>query len=215
MTSLKIWGNTSTRTMRPIWVLHELGVRFELQTMGPRTGETQTAEYTALNPKQKIPFMVHNGFALSESTAIANYLVGEFGEDSHMFFPSTAQEKARHDEWCYFIVGELDETSLYILRRHGDLREIYGGSDEVIASTKEYFYKQLNAISNVKPEPFEFLLGDKFSVADILLTTCLDWMLFYKMEVPEFLRDYHSSMQSRPAYRSAFKQNYGIEPGGP
>lgn len=212
MTSLKIWGNTSTRTMRPIWVLHELGVRFELISMGPRTGETQTVDYKALNPKQKIPFMVHNGFALSESTAIANYLVGEFGEDSHMFLPTTAQQRARHDEWCYFIVGELDETSLYILRRHDDLREIYGGSDEVVASTKDYFYKQLNAIAQIKTGSFEFLMDEKFSVADILLTTCLDWMVFYKMEVPEFLKGYHAGMQARPAYSSAFKQNYGFEP---
>ena len=55
---IRIWGAGTTRTFRPIWVAEELGLAYEHLPLGPRTGETQTTEYTRLNPKQKIPYMV-------------------------------------------------------------------------------------------------------------------------------------------------------------
>ena len=46
----------TTRTLRPIWMAEELGIDYELVSIGPRTGETQSEAFTNLNPKQKIPF---------------------------------------------------------------------------------------------------------------------------------------------------------------
>ena len=54
---IKLWGAGTTRTLRPIWMAEELGVDYELIPIGPRTGETQSKEFTDLNPKQKIPFL--------------------------------------------------------------------------------------------------------------------------------------------------------------
>ena len=44
---ITLWGAGTSRTLRPIWVAEELGVPYDLQPIGPRTGETQTAEYGA------------------------------------------------------------------------------------------------------------------------------------------------------------------------
>ncbi len=199
--------------MRPIWVLHELGVDYDLNAMGPRTGETKSAGYTELNPKQKIPFVTHGDVALSESVAISNYLVARFGAQSDMLVPNSIEETAKCDEWSYFIASELDETSLYVIRRHQDLKEIYGDAPVVVEAAKEYFFKQLNAIEDIRGAGFKHLIGDKLSVPDILLTTCLDWIVFYEMEVPAFLQPFLDGMRARPAYRSAFERNYGFAPG--
>ena len=50
---LELWGAGTARTLRPIWMAEELGLPYELYPIGPRTGETQTEDYTSLNPKQK------------------------------------------------------------------------------------------------------------------------------------------------------------------
>ena len=50
---LTFWGSGTARTIRPIWVAEELCIEYRLIPIGPRTGETRTAEYTELNPKQK------------------------------------------------------------------------------------------------------------------------------------------------------------------
>ena len=63
--NLEFWGAGTTRTMRPIWVAEELNLEYLLHPIGPRTGETQTENYKALNPKQKIPCIRNNEFLLS------------------------------------------------------------------------------------------------------------------------------------------------------
>ena len=46
------WGAGTARTFRPIWMAEELGLSYILKPIGPRTGETQTKEFTSLNRKQ-------------------------------------------------------------------------------------------------------------------------------------------------------------------
>ena len=71
---LIFWGAGTARTFRPIWMAEELELKYKLNPIGPRTGETLSKEYTALNPKQKIPSIEHGNFSLSESVAICKYL---------------------------------------------------------------------------------------------------------------------------------------------
>ena len=52
-----IWGAATPRTLRPVWAACELGLDFEHRPIGSRTGETQSEEYTSLNPGQKIPIL--------------------------------------------------------------------------------------------------------------------------------------------------------------
>ena len=64
-----------TATLRTIPLEdEELGLSYVLKPIGPRTGETQTKEFTSLNRKQKIPLMQIGEFHLSESLAICKYL---------------------------------------------------------------------------------------------------------------------------------------------
>ena len=67
---ITLWGAGTSRTIRPIWIAEELGLRYKLKRIGPRTGETQTESYTLLNPKQKIPFLEDGSLQLSESVVM-------------------------------------------------------------------------------------------------------------------------------------------------
>ena len=58
------------------------------------------------------------------------------------------------------------------------------------------------------------LLGDHFSAADILLTTCLDWALFYGLDLAPVLRSYLDGIHQRPAFATAMKINFSIQPDG-
>ena len=74
----EIWGIGTPRSFRPIWVCEELGLDYQHHAIGPRTGETQQPEFTALNRKQKIPFYRDERVSLSESLAICRYLAHNF-----------------------------------------------------------------------------------------------------------------------------------------
>lgn len=204
---IKIWGAGTTRTFRPIWVAEELGVEYEHFAFGARTGETQTEEYTKLNPKQKIPYFVDDRVRLSESVAISRYLIQRYGQPSTIAAPSFLESRAKEDEWVCYIYGELDETSLYVMRRHGDLKAIFGEAPEVVQAAKAYANKHFKVIAD-HLEGRDFVLGNQLGLADVLLISCIDWANHYGFELSETLNGYHQNIVQRKAYQKALVANY-------
>jgi glutathione S-transferase len=201
-----LWGAGTSRTIRPIWVAEELGLSYSLKPIGPRSGETQTESYTQLNPKQKIPFLEDGSLRLSESVAISRYLVNRYGSMATIAPPASIEEQAKEDEWLSFIYGELDETSLYILRRHEALAAIYGEAPNAIAAAKEYFQKQV-AVADMHLRDKEFLANSKFGISDIFLTTCLVWAESCGIHLSDNLKSYLKRMLEREGYQAAKAQN--------
>lgn len=200
-----IWGATTTRTLRVIWMAEEVGLDYELRKIGPRTGETQTSEFTALNPKQKIPLLTDGDFKLSESLAICRYLVENYGQDKDLFRPKDVRERARYDEWCAFALSELDATSLYIIRRHASLAHIYGQAPVAVESAKEYFLRQAEAAGELLVG--RYAMGEKFGAADVMLSVCLSWARVCGIAIPERLETYRQCTMRRAAYRRAHEIN--------
>jgi len=205
-TNLIFWGAGTARTIRPIWVAEELGLTYQLKPIGPRTGETQTAEYTELNPKQKVPFCVDGELKLSETIAICRYLINKYGSAETLHPPASIEEQAREDEWLAFIYGELDETSLYVMRRHGALSEIYGEAPAAMEAAEEYVKRQLKVIRKHMQDR-EYVVHERFSLPDIFLTTCLNWVNAYDIEMPPELESYRERIVKRDAYIKAFEIN--------
>ena len=203
---VELWGAGTARTFRPIWMAEELRLTYKLHPIGPRTGETQTLKFKNLNPKQKIPVLKHEDFLLSESVSICRYL-RSISPSENMYQPKSPQDVAIEDAWCNFIYGELDETSLYIMRRHHDLQHIYGDSPVVVNSCRRYFEKNLPVVEEVLEER-GFLCGHDFGLADILLVSCLDWSSIYQIELPKNMTKYLEKIRLRDAYKRAFKINY-------
>ena len=203
---IKLWGSGTARTLRPIWIAEELGLDYDLVSFGPRTGETLTEEFTELNPKQKIPLLQHGSFFLTESLAICRYLQNTF-PSNNLYIPEKLSDIAKEDEWSSFIYGEIDETALYVMRRHYDLKEIYGDSPVVVEACREYLLRQFKVLENHLSKNKTILNGG-FGLVDIFLITCLDWAIFYEFKLTENLSLYRESIIKREAYKRAMKINY-------
>ncbi len=202
-----LWGAISLRALRVHWALHELGLEYAYRPIQSRTGETLTAEYTGHNPKQKIPCLQDGDFTLTESPAIVNYLFNAYGQGKDVFLPDNPQDKARADEWNYFAMMELDAHSLYLIRRHKFLSEIYGEAPVAVASAAEYCLKQINAVAPAIAAFDPYIFGDKLSAADILLSTTLNFAERYEVELPGPCRAYRDRAYARPAFIAANARN--------
>jgi glutathione S-transferase len=213
---LILWGVGTSRTIRAHWAMRELGLAYQTRAIGPRTGETKTAEFTALNPRQKIPLLQDEDFTIGESAAIVAYLSRTYSTKENSLIPEARREYATWLEWCFFIVAELDSTSLYVMRRHGAdaLGHIYGVAPEVVAKAGEYFREQLRHLEVALADGRRFLMGDRFTSADILLTTCLEWAIGYGVGICDNAHPYLARIQSRPAYLGAKAANRPGAPGG-
>lgn len=200
---LTLWGVGTSRTVRPHWALRELDLAYKTKPIGPRSGETKTAEYTKLNPRQKVPMLQDGDFSIGESAAIVAYLSRTYSTPDKALIPEGKQQFAQWLEWCFFIVTELDSTSLYVMRRHraDALGPIYGVAPEVVAKAGEYFREQLRHVEVALSDGRTHLMGDKFTSADILLTTCLDWAINYGVGICDNAHPYLERMRARPGYQ--------------
>ena len=75
-------------------------------------------------------------------------------------------------EWVSYISMELDATSLYVLRRHLDLAEVYGEAPVAVASARKYFERMICRAARPFIDGRTYLLGEQFTAADILLVSC-------------------------------------------
>jgi glutathione S-transferase len=202
-----LWGVGTSRTIRAHWALHELGLTFELRPILPRSGETQTPEFTALSARQKLPLLQDNGIVLTESAAIVTYLSDTYGLEHNRLIPLEPRERARCLEWCFFVISELDATSLYVIRRHTGLRHIYGEAPVASEAAAAYFQKQMRTVERALDADPPYVLGDRFTAADVLLSTCLSWAVEYRVPLSERVRAYNKRIVARPAFARARETN--------
>jgi glutathione S-transferase len=207
-TDVTVWGVGTSRTMRVHWMLLELGLEYDCHPIQSRTGETLTDEFRRLNPRHKIPVLRHGPLVLTESAAIVQYLSETFPHSTEVYVPGDAVNRAQLNEWCYFIMSELDAGSLYVVRRHDGLKHIYGEAPITVESAKSYFAHNLEAMAARIGSDTPYLFGDRLSVADVLLMTCLDWAASCDISVPETVSSYRQRVALRPAYQAALKKNF-------
>ena len=208
---ISIWGGATSRTLRAHWACEELELTYTPRLIGARTGETQSAEFRRLNPKEKIPVLCDGDLVLSESAAIVTYLADTYGRGNLAPLPFTA-ERALYNQWLSFIQMELDAHTLYVMRKHKDLANLYGEAPAAIETAIVGFNKQIQVVTeHLATRPF--LLGEHFTGADIMLTSILTWAQNYGFDLDSTLQTYTAAQTARPAYKRAAKLNFSISAG--
>ena len=207
MAQMTLWGSVSARVLRVHWALIELGLPYTAVPIQSRSGETETPEYGALNPRRKIPTFQDGDLVLTEGAAIVTYLAETYGTPERALIPTTQPERAKYFEWLSFVSMELDATSLYVLRRHEGLQHIYGDAPAANQVAREYFDKMIRASAEDMADGRRFLVGDQFTGADICMTTVLDWGERYGCPLPQAWLDYRERVRARPSYAAAMHAN--------
>jgi glutathione S-transferase len=203
-----LWGVGTSRTLRALWMLHELALPYEHRRITSRSGETHTPEYKALNPGRKIPTLQEGAFVLAESAAIVNYLATVYGAAKDLAPPADARLRARYDQWCFFAMMELDANTLYVIRKHEDLHAIYGVAPAALDAARKGFAQQAKAAATrLAAAGGPYVLGEAFSGADILLTTCLANGIRRNIDLPASLHAYLARTTARAAYQQALAIN--------
>ena len=102
---------------------------------------------------------------------------------------------------------ELDALSLYVIRRHDGLKELFGDAPNAVKAGREYFQKLMQTMVGSVNGSAVYLLGERLSVADILMATCIDWAILEQLEVPEDWMQYRLNVIGRPEYKKACEYN--------
>ena len=202
-----LWGVGTSRTIRAHWALIELNLSYKTEIIRTRTTDTETAAFKSVNPRQKIPVLQDGTLTMGESAAIVTYLAESYSTEQVNLIPDNPKARAKYFEWMSFICMELDATSLYVLRRHWSLPEIYGDSPVANKASEEYFNRMITAADKLKNPKQKYLLETGFSGVDILMTTTLKWAIDYNQKIPNDFMEYLDHMVNRPAYIAALEAN--------
>lgn len=204
---LTVWGVGSPRAFRVHWMLCEMGLPYDTVRYSARSAETTSVEFGKLNPRRKVPVFRHGDLVLTESAAILNYIVDAFPVPDQIHAPNDPRERARFSEWSYFVMTELDATSLYVIRRHQELFHIFGEAPAAVAAARSYFLQNIQAMAPRIAQANPFLFSPKLSVADIMLAGCLEWATSLELSLPEPAMRYLERIRARPAFIEAIKRN--------
>ena len=207
MTKRILWGVGSSRALRAHWALVFLGLEYETRAILTRTPAMETPEYRAVNPRGKIPTLIDGDLTVTESPAIVAYLAERYSTPERRLIPEGIEQRAFYFEWMSFISMELDATSLYVLRRHEGLPEIYGPAPEACVAARAYFERMIKAAALRLDDGRRFLLGEAFFGVDILMTSCLDLAVNYGFELPEAFAAYRARIDDDPSTILAHRAN--------
>lgn len=202
-----VWGVGTSRTLRPHWMLCELGLDYHTREILPRTESMNDPGFLELTQRGKVPLLEDGDVVIGESAAMVLYLADRNRDRVSLAPLPATDERARFDELCFFVMTELDAI-LYVIRRHEGLPETYGEAPVATEAARQYFLRQAGDIERRLADGRRYLLGDDFGGADLLLMTCLMWAEFLKISLPGRLNDYKLGISERPAYRQALARNF-------
>mgnify|MGYP000964589408 CR=1 FL=1 len=183
-------GKTSTRAARPIWMLEELGLPYE-----HIPAQTRSEDVTRYYARGKVPVLLVDGEPITDSTAIIQYLADAHGKFTH---PAGTLARARQDAMTHCILDEFDAV-LWTGARHSFVLPEEQRVPAIKESLRwEFTVNQASFVKRMGDNPF--VMGDDFTVPDIVLAHCLLWAKAAKFEITEpVLQDYFGRMFARPA----------------
>lgn len=178
------------------WMLEEIGQPYRTVLLDYGT-TMKSAEYLAINPMGKVPAIVHRGVAVTEVAAICAYLADAFPE-AGLAPPPGDPLRGAYYRWLFFAAGPVEAAvsakALGLLAPPEKAGTVGYGSFEQMLDTLE------TAATGSAP----WLLGERFSAADVYLGSQIAWGLMFKtMPVRPTFEEYARRITARDAYRRA------------
>ena len=196
-TGLHFYHAPNSRSGGTRVLFEELGAPHEMHVLDLKAGTQRRPDYLAVNPLGKVPAIVHDGALITEQPAIFIYLADLFPEKGL----APAIGDPLRGPYLRFLVyyGSSFEPAVIdrSMKREPapNSSSPYGDFDSMLGVV----------VGALRKGPY--LLGDRFSAADVLWGTALRWTTMFKLvpELPEIMQ-YVARLGDRPAFvRAAAK----------
>jgi glutathione S-transferase len=154
---MRLYHVPGTRSTRALWALEEAGAPFELTILGPE--ERRSEEHRARHPLGRVPVVEEDEGFVFESGALCLHIADSYPE-AHLIGPLGSHERALVYQWVSFALTELEPHFMDFLRsREADPQRAEMARDR---------WRVAAAVVERALDGHEFLVGDRFSAADVL-----------------------------------------------
>ncbi len=200
---ITVYAFPKSRSTRITWLLEELEQDYHCHVVDFMKGEHRSPEFLAINPAGKVPALKDEELLLTESGAIVTYLSDKYPAAGLVPPASNLAERAKYNQWCDFALTELEQP-LWTMGKHKFALPAEQRVPEIMDTAAWEFQRALDLLSKGLGE-HTFILGEKFSTADILVGHTLLWGLSFKQPVKQpNLMAYIDRVKTRPALARAW-----------
>lgn len=197
---LTVYGCPNSRSLRAVWALEEAGAEYDYVLIDLFRGAGRSPDFLKINPAGKVPALVENGTAMTESGAMLLWLAEKFPEAQLM--PAAGTARAEALQWLMYGLTEL-EPPLWTIAKHRFVLPV-ARRNATIEETCRWEFASACSLLARHLVGRSFVAGEQFSIADIVITHCLAWAQSAKLEiVPSLLLDYMERHLARPAVTRA------------
>jgi glutathione S-transferase len=177
---ITLFYSPQTRATGARVLLEELKVPYDLHVLNMKTGEQRQPAYLAINPLGKVPAVRVGDTLVTEQGAIYLYLADLFPE-AGLAPALTDPDRGAYLRWL-FIYGSCFEPAVvdrFMKREPGSMNEMpYASYESLIDMLEE----------TLKKGPY--LLGERFTAADLLWGIALRWTTMFGL------------VETRPAFQA-------------
>ena len=198
--SIVLYHHPFTRAANVVWMLEEVGVPYELRFVDLMKGGHKSPELLALNPMGKLPILTDGDAVVTESAAIALYLADRYSYGT--LAPRVDDpRRAAYLRWSLFAPSVIEPGSMAKMANwtYKDSQAGWGSHEAMLKAME-------SAVTGR-----DYLLGDTFSMADVVFGGTLRYMLMFKMieALPAFTA-YAERLGEREAQKRAMARNMAI-----
>lgn len=203
---IKLYHIPRTRSVRIIWLLEELGLDYEVEVL---TGDTKSAPaFLKISPFGKVPAIEDGDLVLTESVAIVQYILSEYGQ-GRLHPPVDSKEYAQFLQWLNFGEATLMQPIAEVIVNKLFRPEEHQHQFSIDNGTKN-FSDMARVIDGVLANS-DYLVGDAFTAADIVTGYSLNVAdmlgLISAIDGIAHLRDYIDRLRSREAFKKIADYN--------
>ncbi|NKF28414.1 glutathione transferase [Pseudomonas sp. BGM005] len=190
---------TSPYAMSCFVALREKGIEFEMSTLDLDKLEYQASDYARLSLTQRVPTLVQGDFALSESSAITEYLEDVFPQTP--VYPGHPQKRAAARQVQAWLRSDL----LPIRQERSTLVVFYGQKYGPLSASAEAAKQKLIDVAQwLLADNPDYLFGE-WSITDVDLALMLNRLILNGDTVPAQLEDYAQHQWQRPTVQEWIK----------
>jgi glutathione S-transferase len=198
MSELIFFHNPMSRARIVHWMLEEVGVPYTTKLLSFDKAEHKRPEFLAINPMGKLPAIKHGATVVTEAAAICAYLADVFPA-ANLAPPPGSPERGTYYRWMFFGAGCVEPAAVDRMFNRPQF-------DRPSALGYGSYEDTMNALElALKPGPF--ILGERFSAADVYLGSQIAWGMRTKAVEPrEIFAKYVARLFERPAAKRAIEQ---------
>jgi glutathione S-transferase len=197
---IKLYHHPFSRAAGVVWALEELGEPYELVFVDIMAGAQKAGDVLALNPMGKVPLLVDGEAVVSESAAISLYLADRYA--SGRLAPRLDDpRRGAYFRWTLFAPSVIEPGSMAKAAgwQYKPGQAGWGEYDAILKSIEQ-------AVSTGP-----FVLGEMFSMADVVFGGTLRFMTRFGMMTPSSgVAAYIARLDARPALQRADARNTEI-----